>query len=157
MTSKDKKLDQQINAYVENEYMRYVAWYTENSKLAKNNAIAALVVVLICVLCFVFFPSSMDEMSFFQNKFDPTNAIKIGLLASIILAVYSLYTIFKRWKFCLAIEAQLQSEFSLFGERDEAAFKAFKANVDGIMAASNPEVVIAVEQDNLQKGKSSQA
>ena len=163
MTSKDNELNQRINSYIENEYQRYIAWYTQNSKLAKNNLVVAFVVVIICTLSIAFFPSSMDQMSFLQYRFDPTNAIKLGLLASIILSIVSMYTTFKRMNFCLAIKAQLQSEFSLFHERDkddagasdEAAFNAFKSNVDGIMAASNPEVVIAVERDNLQKEKSS--
>ena len=162
MTPKDNKLDQRINAYIENEYQRYVNWYSQNSKLAKNNLIVAFVVVIICALSIAFFPSSMDQMSFLQYSFDPTNAIKFGLLASIILAIVSMYTTFKQMKRCLGIKAQLQSEFDQFqnrdkdnaGPSDEAAFNVFKMSVDGIMAASNPEVVIAVERDNAQKSKS---
>ena len=164
MTSKDNELDQRINQYTENEYQRYVAWYSQNSNLAKNNLIAAFVVIIICTLFITFFPSSMDQMSFLQYSFDPTNAIKLGLLASIILAIVSMYTTFKQMKRCLAIKAQLQSAFDQFqkrdednaGPKDEAAFNAFQVSVDGIMAASNPEVVIAVERDNAQKEKSPQ-
>ncbi len=162
MRSNDNELNQRINAYMENKYQRYVTWYGQNANLAKNNLIAAFVVVMICVLSIVFFPSSVDQMSFFQYKFDPTNAIKLGLFASIVLAIVSMFTTFKRRSRCLAINAQLQSELFQFqerdkddaGVRDEAAFDAFKSHVDAIMAASNPEVVAAVELDNDQKEKS---
>ena len=165
MASKDNELAQRINAYTENEYQRYISWYAQNSKIAKNNLVAACVVVLVCTLFIAFFPGPMDEMSFLQYSFDPTNAIKFGLFASIILAIYSMYTTFKQMNRCLAIKAKLQSEYEQFDKRDKdnagphdaAAFKAFKSGVDGIMAASNPDVVIAVERDNAKKEKSPQA
>lgn len=163
MASEDNELKQRISTYVESQYQRYVTWYGQNAKLAKNNLIAAFGVVLICALAFVFFPSPMDQMSFLQYEFDPTNAIKLGLVASIALAVFSMQTSFKKMKSCLTTKAQLETEFSVYQEVEtdeagavgEAAFEAFKSKVDGIMAASNPELVIAVERDNLQKQKSS--
>lgn len=163
MTTEDNDLNQQINAYMEKQFERYVNWYTENAKLAKNSLIAALIVIVICGLCLVFFPGPMDQMSFFQYRFDPTTAIQLGLIASIILSIYSMHTSFKRLRLCLAINAQLQSELSLFnegdsagaGDVDETAFNAFKSNVDRIMAENNPEVVAAVELDNRQRGETS--
>ena len=165
MTSENTELDQQIGAYLEQQYQRYLNWYGENAKLAKNNLIAASVVVVACALLLVFFPGPMDEMSFFQHTFDPTNAVKIGLLASVLLALYSMFTSFRQRKRCLDLTVQLQTEFSVFQDRDttdagpddEAAFETFKSSVDAIMAAANPEVVIAVERDNAQKAEASKA
>jgi len=151
MAPKDSELDEQINTYLEKEYQRYVAWYSQNAKIAKNNLIGALVVVLICTICLVFFPNTMDQMSFLQFQFDPTNAIKLGLVASIVLAIVSMRTTLKRMNSCLTLQAQLEAEHSLFTERNETAFNAFKSNIDRIMAAVNPEVVTAVERDNLDK------
>ncbi|NQV98402.1 MAG: hypothetical protein HQ483_01795 [Rhodospirillales bacterium] len=165
MTSRDKKLKQKINTYREKQYQRYLSWYAQNAKLAQNNLIAAFVVVVICTLALVLFPGPMDQMSFLQYSFDPTNAIRLGLAASILLALYSMFTSFRQRTRCLAIKSQLLAAFSQFHEGDkddagavnEAAFHAFTARVDAIMAAANPEVVIAVELDNQKNDKSSQA
>ena len=64
----------------------------------------------------------------------------------------------KQMKCYLSTEALLRSEYAEFnartsdnaGPNDEAAFRAFVSGVDGIMAAQNPEVVIAVARDNDQ-------
>ncbi len=163
MTSKDNKRGQRVEAYLETEFQRYVNWYVQNAKISKNNLIAALVVVVVCALLLVFFPGPMDEMSFLQYRFDPTLAIKLGLLASILLALHSMYASFKRLRHCLATGARLQTALSQFEGRDpgdadaknDVAFQAFKSNVDAIMAVANPELVVAVARDNAQKKKSS--
>ena len=165
MSILDDQFNCRLNDYITTYFEQYIFWYIENTKISKNNMLAALVVIVICVLFFLFIPKSIDQMSFFQYSFDPTFAIKLGLLASILLASVSIFTSYKKMKSCLIGNKILLYEHTLFNERDkdnsgpndEAAFSEFVSAVDGIMAATNPEVVIAVSQDNALKIKAQES
>lgn len=158
MLASDTEFTTRLNSYTETQFQRYLNWYGQNAKQAKNNLTAGLAVIVISALFLVFFPGPMDDMSFLQYTFDPTKAIKLGLLSSILFSGVSIYTSSKQMKRCLSTEALLRSEYAEFnartfdnaGPNDEAAFRAFISGVDGIMAAQNPEVVIAVARDNDQ-------
>lgn len=158
MSAPDTEFTTRLNSYTESQFQRYLNWYGQNAKQAKNNLIAGLVVMVISSLFLVFFPGPMDDMSFLQYTFDPTKAIKLGLLLSILLSGVSIYTSSKQMKCYLSTEALLRSEYAKFnarssdnaGPNDEAAFRSFVSGVDEIMAAQNPEVVIAVARDNDQ-------
>ncbi len=162
MTSNDTATNDPIEIYLSENYQRYSAWYEQQAAIAKNNMIAGAVVVAVCCLCLVFFPESMDQMRFFQYHFDPTNAIKIGLLAAIVLAFVSMYPSVKQMRRSMALHAQLQSEFTAFQNRRhgknktdlKTEFDDFKQSVEAIMAASNPDVVRAIELDNSTKRES---
>ena len=155
----DDQYNFRLNDYIINRFEPYINWYIENIKISKNNFLAALVVIAVCSLCFTFISKNMAQMTFFQYSFDPTIAIKLGLLASIVLAFLSMFTTYKRIKKCSTAKASLESEHALFsarvtdnsGPNDKSAFDAFVYAVDGIMAATNPEVVIAVSQANALK------
>ena len=133
MSASDNEFNTRLSMYTETQFQRYLNWYGQNAKQAKNNLIAGLAVVVICALFLVFFPGPMDDMSFLQYTFDPTNAIKLGLVASILFSCVSMYTSSKHMKHCLSTEALLRSEYAQFGARtsddagpnDEAAFRAF--------------------------------
>jgi len=154
-------LDDQYNSRLDDYVTTRCRWYIENIKISKNNLFAAFVVIAICALCLLFIPNSIAQMSLFQFFFDPTFAIKLGLLASIVLAFVSMFTSYTKMKNCLTEKALLQSEYALFNSRgtdnsrpnDEAAFAAFVLAVDGIMGANNHEVVIAMSKDNALKAK----
>ena len=155
----DDQYNFRLNDYIINRFEPYINWYIENIKISKNNFLAALVVIAVCSLCFTFISKNMAQMSFFQYSFDPTIAIKLGLLASIVLALLSMFTTYKKIKKCSIAKASLESEHALFsarvtdnsGPNDTAAFDIFVYAVEGIMAATNPEVVIAVSQANAIK------
>ena len=140
-------------------------WYIEGIKISKNNLIAALFVIIICALCFLFMPSPIDQMSFFQYSFDPSFAVQLGLFTTAILAFFSMFTSYKKMKSYLKGKVLLQSEHALFRARDtdglvlndEASLAAFIFAVDGIMTATNPEVVIAISQDNVIKIEADEA
>ena len=68
-------------------------------------------------------------------------------------------------KNCLTGKVLLQSKHALFsardtdgsGTNDEAAFSEFVYAVDGIMTATNPEVVIFISHDNALKAEAREA
>jgi len=165
MSILDDQYNSRLNDYITTRFERYINWYVENIKISKSNLFAALVVISICTLCLLFIPNSMDQMTFLQYSFDPTAAIQLGLLASIALAFISTFTTYKKMNFFLTAKALLQSEHALFsardtdnsGPNDEAAFAAFVYAVDSIMAATNPEVVLTVLDDNSLKEKTQEA
>ena len=164
MSNLDDQYSFRLNDYITNQLDQYLNWYTENAKISKINLLAALVVISICALSLLLTPNTLDQMSFFKYSFNPTFAIKLGLLASIVLAFLSMFTSYKKMKSCLVSKALLQSEYALFSKyysenpepNNEAAFSAFVSAVDGIMAATNPELVISVLQDNTLKAKARQ-
>jgi hypothetical protein len=155
----DDQYNFRLNDYLINRFEPYINWYIEDIKISKNNFWVALVVIAVCSLCFNFISKNMAQMSFFQYSFDPTIPIKLGLSASIMLAFLSIFTTYKKIKKCSTAKASLESEHALFsarvtdnsGPNDKAAFDTFIYAVDGIMAATNPEVVIAVSQANALK------
>jgi hypothetical protein len=157
----DDQYNSRLNNYITTRFDRYINWYIENTKISRINLFAALVVIVICTLCLLFIPNSVDQMSFLKYSFDPTLAIKLGLLTSIGLAFFSMFTSYKKMKCFLTEKALLQSEYALFRERDvdiselnhEAEFVRFVNAVDCIMAATKPEIAIAVSQDNALKAK----
>ena len=156
MFSSGDQCSSRLNDYITTRFELYINWYVENIRISKINLFAALVVIVICSSCFLFIPKPMDQMTFFQYSFDPTIAVQLGLLSSIVLALVSTVTTCKKLKICLTAKALLQSEYDLFSAReednsvlnDDAAFETFVNAVEAIMAATNPEVVIAVLEDS---------
>ena len=161
MSISDDQYNERLNDYITTRFELYINWYVENIRISKNNLLVALVVISICALCLLFFLFSLDHMTFLQYSFDPTTAFQLGLLASILLALTSTFTTYKKMKSYITAKALLQSEHSLFSARDtdnsrqdeEASFAAFVDGVDSIMAKINPEVVIMVLGDNELKEK----
>ena len=156
----DGQYNSRLNDYITTRFEQYMNWYVESIKIARNNLLAALVVIVTCALCLSFIPSSIDQMSFFQYSFDPTLAIQLGLFISALLALFSMFTSYKMMKNCLAGKVLLQSEYALFfareddsGLNDEAAFAAFVDAVDGIITATNTEAVIDISQGNVIKAE----
>ena len=156
MSSLGDQCSSRLNDYKTTRFEPYINWYVENIRISKNNLFAALVVIGICASCFLFIPSPMDQMTFFQYSFDPTIAVQLGLFSSIALALVSTVTTCKKIKSCLTAKALLQTEHAIFnarkkndsGPNDDAAFETFVNAVESIIAATNPEVVIAVLENN---------
>ena len=101
----------------------------------------------------------MEDTSFLQIRFNPTNAVKLGLAAAILFALYSMYTSLRQKLRCSGMQAHLQAEFDEFdshrkdtgGDDEEADFNDFRERIDALMAASNPGLVTAIERDNAGK------
>ncbi|MEZ7846645.1 MAG: hypothetical protein QMB27_11700, partial [Rhodospirillales bacterium] len=64
MSAPDTEFTTRLNSYTKTQFQRYLNWYGQNAKQAKNNLIAGLVVMVISSLFLVFFPGPMDDMSF---------------------------------------------------------------------------------------------
>ncbi len=161
MSVLDDEYSSRFDDYITTRFEKYINWYIENIEISKKNFFAALIVIAICNLCFLFIPNPIEQMNFFHYSFDPTFAIKLGLLISIGLAFFSMFTSYKKMRICIAGKSLLQSEYKLFksrvtnnsGPNEEISFAAFIHAVDDIILANNPEVVTVMTKDNALKDK----
>ena len=157
MVLSDNEYSFRLNNYMKTKFERYLNWYVENIKISKNNLSAALFVIVVCALCLLFFPNSIEGMIFFQYSFDPTFAIQSGFYISIILALFSIFTSYRKIKSYLTIKVLLQSQYALFSARStdiscsnhEEEFIEFVHAVDSILTANNHGDIISISQHNI--------